>query len=128
MLFLVSFLHHSDSRILDRSEDYPDPRADCQPNWLRSFSHWRVFFGPGSRRDAGDGGLHSTDSHKERKRRSQEISFGPKLRKRGSSVTPEGNKGKKNKEKGSRTVSHVTRIPDGRPGTSESSSARESKS
>ena len=31
-----------------------------------------------------------------RKRRSQDtISFGPKLRKRGSSVTPEGNKGNK---------------------------------
>ena len=41
------------------------------------------------------------------------MSFRPKLRKRGSSVTPEGNKGKKRyKEKGSRTVSHVTRIPD----------------
>jgi len=39
-------------------------------------------------------------------------------------VTPEGNKGKRYKEKGSRTVSHVTRIPDERLGASESSSAR----
>jgi len=74
------------------------------------FSRWRVFFGPGGRRDAGDGGLHSTDFI-QRKRRSQEVSFGPKLRKGESSVIPEGNKGKRYKEKGSRTVGHVTRNP-----------------
>ena len=61
----------------------------------------------------------------QRRRRSQEISFGPKLGERGSSVTPEGNKGKKGyEERGSRTVSHVARIPDECLGASESSSAR----
>jgi len=66
--------------------------------------------GPGGRREAGAGGLLSTV---QRKRRSQdEISFGPKLRKRGSSVTPEGNKGNKGtRETDSKTVSHVTRDP-----------------
>ena len=94
MLLTGFLLHHSDSRILDRSEDHPDPRADRQSNWFRSFFPAGGFSsGPGGRRDAGDGGLHSTSSHQEgggvRK-----ISFGPKLRRRGSSVTPEGNKGK----------------------------------
>jgi len=37
MLFPGFLLHHSDSRILDRSEDHPDPRADRQSNWFRSF-------------------------------------------------------------------------------------------
>ena len=37
MLFPGFLLHHSDSRILDRSEDHPDPRADRQSNWFQSF-------------------------------------------------------------------------------------------
>jgi len=37
MLFSVFLLHHSDSRILDRSGDHPDPRADRQSNWFQSF-------------------------------------------------------------------------------------------
>jgi len=37
MLFPGFLLHHSDSRILDRSEDQPDLRADRQSNWFRSF-------------------------------------------------------------------------------------------
>jgi len=66
MLFLVSFSHHSDvgswtgrKTTLIRvptanrigSEDFP----------AGGFSS-----GPGGRRDAGDGGLHSTNSHEER--------------------------------------------------------------
>jgi len=37
MLFLVSFFAPLRRRILDRSEDHPDPRADRQSDWLRSF-------------------------------------------------------------------------------------------
>jgi len=37
MLFPGFLLHHSDSRISDRSEDHPDPRAGRQPNWFPSF-------------------------------------------------------------------------------------------
>ena len=91
--------HHSDSRILDRSEDHPDPRGGRQPNWFRSFSRRRVFFG--TRWPEGCRGWR-TAFHRftRRRRRSQDkISFGLKLRKRRSSVIPEGNKGNKGTRK-----------------------------
>jgi len=93
-LFPGFLLHHSDVGSWTGRETTQIRGPTANRIGSEVFSRWRVFFG--ARRPEGCRGWR-TAFHRftQRKRRSQEVSFGPKLRKGESSVTPEGNKGKK---------------------------------